>query len=333
MCFNWEMLNTLKRSQEWTLEEIEKLANELPHLYQLTLSGGEPTLRKDLGDVIETFYRISGVKRVTIATNGYYTDRIEMIVRQVMEACPDLHLSINMSIDGIGEEHDNIRGLGGSFEKLVLTYQRVQSLREEFQNLHSATASVLTVSNKDSVWNLLDWVDENMDISTHGLMLARGDIPTDKGQSASDELFADVLLKHRKMVRNGKRIDNALADAYTESRIETVRQKRMFDPCLAGKKLIVIDELANVHPCEILKVLAVDGETDAPELGDFSFGNIRDANFDLNALLNSSRASEIKQFIADERCWCTFECAQINNFVLNPDAYLRSVSKLVRSLT
>ena len=34
MCFNWEMLNTLKRKDEWSLGEIERLARELPHLYQ-----------------------------------------------------------------------------------------------------------------------------------------------------------------------------------------------------------------------------------------------------------------------------------------------------------
>ncbi len=332
MCFNWEMLNTLKRKDEWSLEEIERLAKELPHLYQLTLSGGEPLLRKDLADVIAIFYRISGLRRVTVATNGYYTDRVESLIHRVMAECPELKLSINMSIDGLFEEHDKIRGLDGSFEKLVNTYNVVSELQKSYKNLYAATASVLTHTNSNSIDKLLDWIDEHMDIRTHGIMLARGDIPTDEGQGASDEVFSDVLRKHRKMSHGNGLLGDTIGDVYTESRIKTVNARKMHDPCLAGKKLLIIDELANVHPCEILKVLAANGETDAPEFGDFSLGNLRDADFNLTALLESERAQGIKQFIKDERCWCTFECAQINNFVLNPDAYLRSASRYIRSL-
>jgi len=140
MCFAWEMLNSLKRSEEWQLPEIERVAAQFPKLYQVSLTGGEPTLRADLAEIIEIFYRVSGVQRVTIPTNGFYPDRIERLVRRVMESCPGLVLSINMSLDGIGEVHDKIRGLKDSFKNLVETYRRVQSLRKIYPNLHSATA-------------------------------------------------------------------------------------------------------------------------------------------------------------------------------------------------
>lgn len=329
MCFAWEMLNSLKRSEEWQLPEIERVAAQFPKLYQVSLTGGEPTLRADLAEIIEIFYRVSGVQRVTIPTNGFYPDRIERLVRRVMESCPGLVLSINMSLDGIGEVHDKIRGLKNSFENLVETYRRVQSLRKIYPNLHSATASVVTESNRDSIKELLYWVRDNMDISNHGMMLARGDVKSEEGKATSKEFFIEMLALHRELSRFGNRLRDAVADEYTQSRIDTLKMERMKDPCLAGKKLIIIDERGNVLPCEILKVLAEKGETDAPELGNFNFGNLRDVDFDLSALLESERGRAIQKFIEDERCWCTFECAQINNFVLNPQAYLRTIVRAV----
>lgn len=329
MCFAWEMLNTLKKSEEWSLEEIEKIAGQFSGLYQLSLTGGEPTLRKDLPEIIETFYRISKVQRITVPTNGFYPDRIESLIVRVMESCPGLVLSINMSIDGVGDVHDEIRGLKNSFTNLVESYKLVRKLQEKYENLHVATASVVTMSNKDTIKDLLYWVRDNMDIGNHGLMLARGDVKSEEGAGTSDDFFVDMLKFHRELSKTGSRIRDAVADEYTQSRIDTITDKKMRDVCKAGKKLVIIDEKGNVLPCEILKVLAAKGLTDAPELGDFSYGNIREANFDLDSLLNSERGKNITKFIRDDRCWCTFECAQINNFVLNPGAYLRTLGRVV----
>ena len=153
--------------------------------------------------------------------------------------------------------------------------------------------------------------------------------PVAGGQRQFLVLVIEQGFAHGELSRFGNRLRDAVADEYTQSRIDTLKTERMKDPCLAGKKLIIIDERGNVLPCEILKVLAEKGETDAPELGNFSFGNLRAVDFDLSALLESERGRAIRKFIEDERCWCTFECAQINNFVLNPQAYLRTIVRAV----
>ena len=84
-----------------------------------------------------------------------------------------------------------------------------------------------------------------------------------------------------------------------------------------------------IIPCEILKVLSKEGKTDAPELGDFTFGNLREFDYNPNLLINSQRGKKINQFIKDNRCWCSFECAQINNFVLNPQSYFGVIKNFV----
>jgi len=332
MCFYWESLNTLTPSEEFSLEDFSKIAKNFPQLYQLTLTGGEPTLRTDIGEIIEIFYRECGVQRITIPTNGFYTSRLVEMIEQTMEKCPGLVMSINLSLDGIGEVHDRIRGLPNSFNNLVESYKQLKRLQKKFTNLHVATASVITVSNKDHVEEMLAYIKDHFDISAHGLMLARGDILSEDGAATNDRDFAHFLNLHRKMARSDRPLSDAVSDEYTASRIDTLVQNRMKDPCLAGKKLLVIKEDGRVFPCEILDVLASEGKTDAPELGDFCYGNLRDVDFKLEKLVNTERGDAIHQFIKDERCWCTFECAQINNFVLNPKSYFRIIGRMVRNI-
>ena len=96
-----------------------------------------------------------------------------------------------------------------------------------------------------------------------------------------------------------------------------------------SRGIIAIDEKANLLPCEILKVLSKEKKTDAPELGDFTFGNLRDYNFNPLLLINSERGKQINQFIRDDRCWCSFECAQIQNFTLDPSSYFQVIKNYI----
>ena len=45
-------------------------------------------------------------------------------------ACPDAAIIINLSIDAIGEKHDDIRGSKGSFERVIETYKGLRSIKK-----------------------------------------------------------------------------------------------------------------------------------------------------------------------------------------------------------
>ncbi|MBF0194856.1 MAG: 4Fe-4S cluster-binding domain-containing protein, partial [Magnetococcales bacterium] len=79
MCFYWQELNNFKKSQEFTLDEYKKIAQNFPDLFQLTITGGEPTLRDDLADIVEIFYKTCRPRRVTIASNGSRPDQLERL--------------------------------------------------------------------------------------------------------------------------------------------------------------------------------------------------------------------------------------------------------------
>ncbi|MBV9958311.1 MAG: 4Fe-4S cluster-binding domain-containing protein, partial [Acidobacteria bacterium] len=66
-CFYHAELN---QPGDLTFEQLEKISHTMPQITDLWLSGGEPMLRRDLTEVIDTFVRHNGVRRIIIPTNG-----------------------------------------------------------------------------------------------------------------------------------------------------------------------------------------------------------------------------------------------------------------------
>jgi sulfatase maturation enzyme AslB (radical SAM superfamily) len=109
-CFYWRELNTKVR-QELSVEEFDKLARGMGPMLQVTFTGGSPELRKDLLDVVERFYEHCRPTNMTFCMLGHSTDRIISQAEDMLRRCPGQKLKFAMSLDGIGEEHDRLRGI------------------------------------------------------------------------------------------------------------------------------------------------------------------------------------------------------------------------------
>ncbi|HEX9629622.1 MAG TPA: radical SAM protein, partial [Pyrinomonadaceae bacterium] len=115
-CFYHEELN---QPGDLTFEQIEKISRTMPPITDLWLSGGEPTLRRDVSQVIETFARNNRINRLIIPTNGLIKSRVCEIVDNALSAHPKLDLYLNIALDGYGKTHDRIRGVPGNWEKAL----------------------------------------------------------------------------------------------------------------------------------------------------------------------------------------------------------------------
>src|SRR6266545_3341508 len=62
-CFYHEELN---QPGDMSFAQIEKVSRTMPSITDLWLSGGEPTLRRDVSEIIKTFLRNNGVNSVII---------------------------------------------------------------------------------------------------------------------------------------------------------------------------------------------------------------------------------------------------------------------------
>ncbi|OGD83010.1 hypothetical protein A2165_01535 [Candidatus Curtissbacteria bacterium RBG_13_40_7] len=109
-CFRGKMLNTYTdRSLEEWLEVVEKLSAF--GVYCITISGGEPFLRKDLYTIIKKILA-EGMLLNAIFTNGtILNDKVRRVVNLLVGA--GIHNSYYISLDGpTAEIHDLNRGKG-----------------------------------------------------------------------------------------------------------------------------------------------------------------------------------------------------------------------------
>src|SRR4029434_3736678 len=95
-CFYHEELN---QPGDLTLEQIEKVSRTMPAITDLCLSGGEPTLRRDVSEIIDLFVKKNGVDRVIIPTNGLIKARVYEIVDRALASHPKLDLYLNIALD------------------------------------------------------------------------------------------------------------------------------------------------------------------------------------------------------------------------------------------
>lgn len=99
--------------EEITLDTIRKL----PKMYFTNITGGEPFIRQDLPEIVEELYRKSD--RIVISTNGFFTDRI----LDLCERFPKV--GIRISIEGLQETNDEIRGLSDGYNRGYATLKKL----------------------------------------------------------------------------------------------------------------------------------------------------------------------------------------------------------------
>src|SRR5271157_4643067 len=118
-----------KHVDDLTLEEYEKVFKNLGRsVFWVTLSGGEPFMRKDLGELAQTFYRHCRPEIINIPTNCLLGDYVAKKSEEIARACPGSQVVINVSLDGIGHRHDEIRGIKGNFERFMKAYTALRKI-------------------------------------------------------------------------------------------------------------------------------------------------------------------------------------------------------------
>src|SRR6476661_9604399 len=123
-CYVGDLLNIEGEwREEMTLDALRKAFPDNPG-FQVSLTGGEIFMRKDIMSVLDLF-RDKGYACGYLTTNG------TIITEERAEALADLSARgflkhISVSIDGPGELHDVARGLKGTFARTCDGLRRLQ---------------------------------------------------------------------------------------------------------------------------------------------------------------------------------------------------------------
>jgi len=296
-CFYWDHLN-VNRSLEMTLEEYDRALADLPSLYSVVLTGGEPTLNRELPDITRLLYHRHDASNVTMPTNGLIPDQVEAIVARVLESRKDDRqtFAVGLSMDHLGERHDTIRGAPGNFGRLIETYRRLAALRRRARGLIVNVQTVLASFNRDDLPEITGWVAANFpEIDFHSFELLRPPFPDSSIRPLTPEEYAHALAHLRPYWARFDRyrpILRGLKVAARDAELETLAEERMVYPCYAGSISGVLNPEGTISLCEV----------------QWEIGNIRDFGYSFEKAWFSPMAREMRRRIAARECWCTHSC-------------------------
>lgn len=299
-CFYWRSLN---KRDDLTTEEIIALSESLGPIENLNLSGGEPFLRKDFAKITRQFIRQNGVKQIYVPSNGWYTDKMVDQIRQTLEE-PTLQLfAVELSLDGMAEFHDKFRGLAGSFDRAMQTYDALAALQESDPRLRIHSVSTATNVNIDQIAQLTAYLFERCPkMEHHNLAMIRGDRKNPSLLAPSLQEYSELYDRVRRIwqPREHGRYGSIVEPLLQWTKIETVERQTQVAPCSAGKLSAVVYANGDVSVCELHTPL----------------GNLRQKSFP--EIWGSEEAEKLRESIRAKECHCTTEVFLWPSIVYQP---------------
>ena len=130
---------------------IKNLVNELaPFKTKFTLTGGEPLLHPDCVEIIR-YIKEAGCD-CSLITNGVLLSKYAGFI------CESGIDYINISIDGIGEVHDVIRGVSGTWDRVIKGLDSLITLRDQSGTRVPRITIYYTIT-KDNYMKLVEFAE------------------------------------------------------------------------------------------------------------------------------------------------------------------------------
>lgn len=259
-----------KKALEKILEEND-FTND-----QVLLTGGEPMLHPQFLEIITLCSK--KFKSISINTNGTILKYLED-----MSLIPNLHIQI--SIDGVEEVHNTIRG-EHSFSKIISVIENIERLGISYN-----IATVVNQGNKDTLKNMIKWLEcrsmKYWKVEPQ-LPFGCGDnqlcITTEEWNIIVDELLE--ICDFRLVIK--KLFDFTILNKCTQEQIKMLESRKVKNCGNCTQKVYVYPDF-NVYPCTCLK--------------EFKLGNLQENT--LKQVLADDQATIFKEYKVLEESACS----------------------------
>lgn len=284
MCSIWQ--NPTDARQEIQPKELEAL----PRFKFANITGGEPFLRHDIEEIVEVMMRKSD--RVVISTSGWHKDRIVELAKRFPK------IGIRVSIEGLSQSNDDLRGRVGGFDRglgLLLELKRMGLKDIGFGQ---------TVSNKNS-HDLLPLYELSKNL---GMEFATASFHNSYYFHKGD----NFVTNKNEVVENFERLIERLLKEnspklwfrafFNLGLINFIRGGKRMLPCEAGSVNFFLDPYGEVYPCNGLE----------ERYWKKSMGNIRSGK-SFEEIWNSAEASEVRKCVSTcaKNCWMVGTAAPV----------------------
>lgn len=318
-CNIWKDESVSEGRQELSLDEYDRIFKSLKtSVIWYTLSGGEPFLRKDISEIVALIKKYSNPKVLIIPTNTILGNRIVKETEKILKILsPDTSLIVNLSLDGIGERHDVIRGIKGNFERFMSTFKDLKELKKTYPSFELGVHSVVSRFNVEDLMELFSFVKNTLHPDSYICEIAENReelLNTEDNIAPPGHLYEKTIrslqreLKSSLLHNSGiTGIIQAFRLKYYDYVVQELREKRRIIPCYAGHVSAHISPWGDVWPCCILAYKA-------------HMGNLRDFDLDFGKFWHSPLAAQIRREVHSGSCYCPMANVHYTNMALSPSA-------------
>ena len=301
-CFFTDELDDRPRKKlQMKTHEIDRIAQTLGgNLGVLILAGGEPFTRKDLPEIVSSFYRHNNLESVYLMSNGQIQKRIFPDVTRILQECPNLNVTVAMGIDGLQEQHDKIRQKPGSWSIAIETARELKAMKKQYPRLDLQTCTCFMHSNQDTIFEWYDFLKHDLKPDKVNFNYIRPpsadpiELDIDQSRYAKLAQMIDDDSRRAAIKNNygGKAgFFKAAIDIYMHGLITKTQETQKAQlTCYAGTAGAVIYDEGTLSSCENL----------AP------IGNLRDHDWNFQGIWLSPEMKARRKHAANG-CFCTHE--------------------------
>lgn len=314
MCNSWK----LPYHDDLTTDEYRKTFESklFRSVEYVGITGGEPTLRKDMVDIVRFMSdNMPRLRKMTLNTNGFVKDRVVSTLDQIIDLANErgFIFGTRVSLDGVGDAHEDIRRVWKAFERAMDTIHEMQELQKrKFFNFGvSFTFTAQNLEEGERIYELCKKEDLNVVFAIARYSeLAFGNMDLVESTDLKEDDFPKLAEFFRKRVRESTFVDGdaLLYQAYVKM-FANGMQRAM--PCPSMDQGILLNPNGDITYCENSSVI-----------GNVRNGDPTDFYYDPNNL-------QMRQQVLDKVCpSCASPCFVNSAAMKRVFPYLKFVLEL-----
>lgn len=273
MCNTWQF--PTDPDKEIGPEIVAKLPSGLKFI---NITGGEPFLRVDLEAIIGTV--LPKTERLVISSNGYYTDRMIDLAKKFPS------IGVRISIEGLPEANDRLRGLPNGFDHGIRSLLELRALGLKDIGF-GMTVSDVNARDMIELYRLADAM---------GLEFATASTHNSYYFHKHDNAFKDPEMVAREFERlscellKTNRPKSWFRAYFNHGMANYVRGGKRLLPCEVGTDMFFVDPYGKVMPCNGMDM-------------EMPMGDLTTQSFD--EIWHSEQAQKVRNAVrqCDKNCW------------------------------
>ena len=144
MCNIWQM----DHNGEATVSEFASFMQDdiFKKVEAVGINGGEPSLVPNLYEYADEILKLPSLKALNIISHGFSPKPLFKQVEKIYTACKEKGVSfhISISLDGVEEVHNTVRGIGYAFEKTTGTIDEIIKNQDQYCDSYDIGCTIVS---------------------------------------------------------------------------------------------------------------------------------------------------------------------------------------------